>query len=205
MNKNFAHFISVVFQPLLLPSYIFLGILFFLPFSLNLTGSLMWRFMSMVFTTTFIIPLLGILLLKFTRSISNLNMDNRKERIFPFLFNSIFYAATTYLFWSKFRFPELINYILFSITITIFVLTIITIWWKISAHAMAIAGASGIYFALFLNAEPSDFYLAVAICFALCGLVASARLKLLAHNPPQVWAGLLIGFLINFITILSLN
>jgi hypothetical protein len=205
VGRFWAHFISIVFQPLLIPSYIFLGILLFLPYSLNLTGDLAWKFMSMVFMTTFLIPLMGILLLKFTRNISNLNMEDRKERVFPFLFNAIFYGATTYLFWEKFRFPNLVTLILLSITISIILLTIITIWWKISAHAIAIAGATGIYLALLIKSEPSNFYYAVALCFLCCGLVGSARLKLSAHDSKQVWLGFLIGFFVNFLTILIFN
>jgi hypothetical protein len=205
VNKFWAHFISIIFQPLLIPSYIFLGVLIFLPYALNMTGDLAWRFMSMVFMTTFLIPLMGILLLKFTRNITNLNMEDRKERVFPFLFNAIFYGATTYLFWEKFRFPNLVTSILLSITISIVLLTLITIWWKISAHAIAIAGATGIYLALLIQSEPSDFYYAVAACFLFCGMVGSARLKLAAHDSRQVWFGFLIGFFVNFITILILN
>ncbi len=190
---------------MLIPSYIFLGVLIFLPYALNMTGDLAWRFMSMVFMTTFLIPLMGILLLKFTRNITNLNMEDRKERVFPFLFNAIFYGATTYLFWEKFRFPNLVTSILLSITISIVLLTLITIWWKISAHAIAIAGATGIYLALLIQSEPSDFYYAVAACFLFCGMVGSARLKLAAHDSRQVWFGFLIGFFVNFITILILN
>tara|TARA_R110002012_G_scaffold208942_1_gene379116 strand:- start:129472 stop:130089 length:618 start_codon:yes stop_codon:yes gene_type:complete len=205
VGRFWAHFISIVFQPLLIPSYIFVGILFFLPFSLNMTGDLAWRFLSMVFMTTFLIPLMGMLLLKFTRNITNLNMEDRKERVFPFLFNAIFYGATTYLFWEKFRFPNLVTIILLSITISIVLLTIITIWWKISAHAIAIAGATGIYLALLIKSEPSNLYYAVVLCFLFCGLVGSARLKLSAHDSKQVWFGFLIGFFVNFLTILIFN
>lgn len=205
MNKFWAHFISIIFQPLLIPSYIFLGILVFIPYSLNMSGDLVWRFLTMIFMTTFLIPLMGILLLKFTRNISNLNMESRKERVFPFLFNAIFYGATTYLFWEKFRFPELVTIILLSITISVVILTIITIWWKISAHAIAIAGATGIYLALLMNSEPSYFYYVVVFSFLCCGLVGSARLRLSAHSSPQVWVGFLVGFSVNFLTILFLN
>jgi len=132
-------------------------------------------------------------------------MDDRKERIFPFLFNAIFYGATTYLFWEKFRFPNLVTVILLSVTISIVILTIITIWWKISAHSIAIAGATGIYLALLMKTEPSNFYYVVVFCFMFCGLVGSARLKLEAHDSKQVWLGFLIGFFVNFLTVLIFN
>ncbi|MBK6264677.1 PA-phosphatase [Marivirga sp. S37H4] len=188
-----------------MPSYIFLGILFFIPYSLGFQPDLSWRFMVMVLMTTFLIPLMGVLLLNFTKNISNLNMEIRRERFIPFFFNSLFYMATTYLFWEKFRFPPLVNYVMVSITFSIVLLTIITLFWKISAHAIAVSGATGIYFALLFQTESSNLYMGLALCFALCGLVASARLKLLVHSVSQVWAGLALGFLINFLTILILN
>lgn len=205
MNNRLATFISIVFQPLLMPSYIFLGILYFMPHSFNFTFDLSWRFMVMLLMTTFLIPLMGILLLSFTNSISSVNMINRKERFVPFLFNSLFYIATTYLFWEKFQFPSLVSYILISITLSIIVLTIITFFWKISAHSIASAGACGIYFALLLNDDTSQLYLGLALFFALTGFVASARLKLQCHDSKQVWAGLLLGFLLNFSTVFILN
>lgn len=92
-----------------------------------------------------------------------------------------------------------------SMTLSIVVLTLISFFWKISAHAISISGAAGVYFALILQEEPSQLYVGLALSFALCGVVASARLKLIAHNTSQVWAGLLLGFLLNFIMILILN
>ncbi len=205
MSQRLATFISVVFQPLLLPSYIFLGILYFLPYSFNFTFDLAWRFMVMVFMTTFLIPIMGILLLSYTNSISSINMINRRERYFPFLLNSLLYIGVTYLFWEKFKFPPLVNYILISITISIIVLTIVTFFWKISAHAIATAGAAGIYFALLLTNETTHLYLGLAGFFVLSGLVASARLKLQCHSSQQVWTGLILGFLLNFSTVFILN
>lgn len=158
----------------------------------------------MVLMTTFLIPLMGVLLLNFTKTISNLNMEIRRERFFPFFFNSLFYIATTYLFWEKFRFPPLVNYIMVSITLSIVVLTIITLFWKISAHAIAVSGAAGIYFALLTQTDSSYLYVGLVIVFALCGLVASARLRLMVHSVSQVWVGIIVGFMLNFLTILIL-
>ena len=159
----------------------------------------------MVFMTTFLIPIMGILLLSFTNAISSVDMIQRKERFLPFLFNSLFYISTTYLFWENFQFPALVNYILISITLSIVALTIITFYWKISAHAIASAGACGIYFALLITDETSQLYLGLAVFFVLCGFVASARLKLQCHDAKQVWAGLTLGFILNFLTVFILN
>ncbi len=132
-------------------------------------------------------------------------MISRKERFFPFLLNALLYVGVTYLFWEKFKFPPLVNHILISITLSIISLTIITFFWKISAHTIATAGACGIYFALLLNDQTSQLYLGLAFFFVLSGFVASARLKLQCHDSKQVWAGLLLGFFLNFTTIFILD
>ena len=205
MNNLLAKIISVVFHPLLITTYIFGGVLICMPLTLSFSPSLSWKFLSMIFMTTFLIPFAGIVVLKFTRTISKLEMDDKKERFFPFLFISIFYGVTTYLFWDKFRFPPLVINILISVSISLVILTAITLFWKISAHALAISGAAGIFVALLFGVEPTFVHYAVVVAFLLTGVVGSARLRLNAHTDQQVWIGYLIGFLVNFISILILN
>jgi len=205
VNNLIAKIISVVFHPLLITTYIFGGVLLCMPLSLSFSSSLSWKFLSMIFMTTFLIPFAGVVVLKYTRTISNLQMDDKKERFFPFLFISIFYGVTTYLFWDKFRFPPLVINILISVSISLVLLTAITLYWKISAHAIAISGAAGIFAALLFGVEPTVIHYAVVVSFFLTGIVGAARLRLDAHTDQQVWIGYLIGFLVNFISILILN
>ncbi len=159
----------------------------------------------MILTTTFVIPLSGIVVLKFTRTIGNLQMDDRKERFFPFLFISLFYGVTTFLFWQKFRFPPFVINTLISISGTLVLLTVVTLYWKISAHTTAISGAAGIYAAFLFGIDPGTIHYALAVVIFFMGAVGAARLKLNAHTTQQVWVGYVVGFLFNFITILTLN
>jgi hypothetical protein len=186
-------------------TYVFIGLIFALPYSLSFNSDLRVRFISMVLVTTFLIPFMGVFLLKFTRTISNLEMDDRKERFFPFLFISLFYVATTYLFYTKFGFPPIITYILMGISSSLIVLTLITLFWKISAHSIAAGGAVGIFAALLMNSETNASLWVLSLFIVVGGMVGTARLQLNAHDNKQVWFGYLLGFCLNFIIILFLN
>ena len=204
MGNTTAKIISVVFHPLLMTTYVFVGLVLGMPLKLNFSPELSLKFISMVGVTTFFIPMTGILVLKVTRTISKLEMDDRRERFFPFLFITLFYIATTYLFYDRFRFPPVIINILIGVSSSLIVLTAITLYWKISAHAIAAAGAVGIFLAL-LDGSESDTMKWVLITFLLItGIVASSRLKLNAHSSSQVWVAILIGFSLNFILLLLL-
>ena len=65
--------------------------------------------------------------------------------------------------------------------------------------AIAIAGATGIYLAILIKSEPSNFYYAVAMCFLFCGLVGSARLRLSVHDSKASvgWFPNWGGFFVN--------
>lgn len=205
MRVFFAKLISIVFHPLLMTTYIFIGLLLGLPYSLNFSGELSLRFVSMVLVTTFVIPFIGIVVLRYTRTISNLEMDDRRERFFPFLFISLFYIATTYLFYDKFRFPPIIINILIGVSSTLILLTLITFFWKISAHTLAAGGAVGIFTALLLSQETNLILWVLCTFVFIAGFVGSARLQLHAHDSKQVWTGYLTGFFLNFLIILFLN
>jgi len=92
-----------------------------------------------------------------------------------------------------------------SISLTLVLLTIITLFWKISAHTTGISGTAGIFAALLFGVDTSLIYIALIVTLFLMGLVGAARLALNAHTEKQVWVGYVIGFLFNFTCVLILN
>jgi membrane-associated phospholipid phosphatase len=91
--------------------------------------------------------------------------------------------------------------VLSSITFSIAIVTLITVFWKISAHSVGICGVIGFMFGFYQKyADPLLFYPILAIIL-LAGILMSARLYLNAHTPAQVFAGGLLGLTISFTTI----
>lgn len=70
---------------------------------------------------------------------------------------------------------------------------IINLFWKVSAHAIGIAGVVGAVIGLSLRIHYNLSPLIIML-ISLFGLVGFARLKLLAHTPSQVYVGFLVGF-----------
>lgn len=92
METKVAKIVSVIFQPLLIPTYSLLLI-----FSLNNYIALIipseYRkiIVIIVAVTTFILPALFILIMYRRKMINSLNMDRREERILPLFITGIFY------------------------------------------------------------------------------------------------------------------
>ena len=93
-----AHIVSAVFQPLLMPTLVFYTLLFHIDDSTQLTEEGRRSVLTLIFLSTFLIPLLLILLFRFIGIIKSLQMTNRHDRWVPFLLVTLFYLAVTFIF-----------------------------------------------------------------------------------------------------------
>jgi membrane-associated phospholipid phosphatase len=200
--KNLALAISLVMHPLLVPSILFTLVFLLSPqVTAPLQESLRLPMLGLLVLTTFLIPLSCLLILYYIGSIPSLQMPDRKQRSMPFLFVSVFYAVTSYLFISKY--PQLVhlNIILAGITFIIFLITAVTQYWKISAHSAAVSGAVGFLAAfVVLYRDPLLLY-ALAGMVVFAGAVMSARLYLNEHEPTEVWIGGLLGLFVSIASV----
>ena len=84
METKLAKIVSILFQPLLIPSYSL-----FILFSLNNYLSMLvpaqakQLLMWIVFLSTFVFPLIFVLILYKRGLIKSVNMEHKEERIFP--------------------------------------------------------------------------------------------------------------------------
>lgn len=162
-------------------------------------------FMLIIFLITFLIPVVSISFLRVTNTINSFKLNNRKERIIPFSFISVFYLTATFLFIYKVQMGPSINLVLGTITAIIIFITVITFFWKISAHSAGVGGMLGFMLAFYLKDPQFGNLWILALIVIISGAVMSSRLYLNVHNPRQVYAGALIGFLISFLSILLLS
>lgn len=202
MRDNLAYFISLIFHPLLMPSYLFLFIMtsatsFLQPLRIE---SLV-EILAIIFIVTFIIPVISIGTLRLTNFISDFHLEDRKQRFTPFLFICCFYAITAYMFYARLSINNLLVIIFFAITFLIILLTIITYFWKISVHGASIGGVAGFIFALGLLHPIVNFPFILAALMVIAGMVLYARLMLNAHTPLQVYSGTALGFIICFLSL----
>lgn len=191
--------LSALLHPLLMPTILYAILLYFSPAVFGIVNTAQqWFLVLRIFITTFLIPLLSIMLLFKVRSLSSLALDDKNERFMPFLTTTLFYMVTTYLFLRQMNGYYAMIVVLTSITFSIALVTLISIFWKISAHSVGICGVAGFLFGFYQKyADPELFYPILAVILA-AGLLMSARLYLNSHNPAQVFAGALLGLITSF-------
>jgi len=194
--KTAAKLISVVFHPLLMTTYLFVLLTYFLPVILQPARPSLW-IIVLIFVTTFALPTVNFLLLKLTGSIQDLSMPDRQQRILPFIFISAIYIFVTLMFYWKFPIPNLLR-LMVIVTTMVVAATIITFFYKLSIHSLAMWGAVGMMLPMNKVSEVNSLLMPTAIVIVLAGLVMSSRLSLNAHTPREVMMGSVAGFSIGF-------
>ena len=194
MVRKLALLISVVFQPLLMPSLVF-GLLFFgVPQATSLPEAFKVRIFYLIVCATLLIPVVLMLGLRWSGYVKSLHFEEKSDRRVPFILVTLFYVLTTYFLKEKTELDPILWQGMGVITAAVALLTVVTYFWKMSAHltgiggVLAVTGILGLYFPSVKVA-----YLLVAT-LVLGGLVASSRLYLDAHRPAEVYVGLLVGF-----------
>lgn len=200
--RKLALIFSAIYQPLIMTTILISVMLWYAPNSMGIrTLQAKWILVGIFALLTFVLPMISIILLKLTKNITRLEMDQRKERIWPLIFTSIYYGVTTYWMTYEFRVSTPMIALLVGVFITLCVVTIITMFWKISIHSAGAWGGVGFFVALMQKTIESDLFWPTIITVILAGAISSARLYLNVHNPRQILVGGLIGFAICFTSI----
>lgn len=199
MEKKVSLFLSYVFQPLLMPSFVFVFLLFGTPSANSLSQGIKIYILGLILMTTFVIPLLTLLVLKIQLKLSSIDMIDRKERIIPFLSISILYTITSFLFYRNLDLKEELVMAMFCITASVVLLAITTSFWKISAHMIGLSGLIGIILAYSINSPNVQLLQLLSGLILITGAVGSSRLFLNIHRPIEIFGGFILGFAICFI------
>ena len=187
--KKFSSVISFVFNPLLFGIYVFSALIFSQKYLLHKEKWILWS-IALFFVT--ILPTIYLFQLKKRKEIRSLDIDDRKKRIVPLLLGFICFSigfSTLYLF----KAPGIVLGLMFCYVTNTLIVWLITIFWKVSVHAI---GVSGPLMALYIC-----FGQYVLPLFIISVLVGISRIVLNKHTPMQVLVGTGIGFLVTPIQI----
>jgi hypothetical protein len=201
MEDKFAKIISVVFHPLLVPSFLTLILL-----NLNSYFSLLIPFdaslfiFALIFITTFVFPLFFILIIKRKGMIKSLQMESREERIFPFAIAGAFNLSAFYMI-RQVQVPDVFYLFLLGSAIVTLVSLVITFYSKISVHMAGAGGLTGSLMGISMRLNLDLLNLIIIVIF-LSGLIGFARLKLNAHKPVEIYSGFVCGIAIMIIIFL---
>jgi hypothetical protein len=194
--RKLALLLSVVFQPLLMPSLVF-GLLFFaVPQASSIPESFKVRLFYLIVTSTLLIPMVLMLGLRWSGMVKSLHFEEKSERRTPFILVTLFYLLTTYFLKEKTELDPILWQGMGIIAFAVALLTGVTFFWKMSAHMTGIGGVMGVLAVFGMYFPSLDLAYLLVATLLLGGLVASARLYLDAHRPAEVYVGLLVGFAI---------
>ena len=190
MNK-LAQFISTIFHPVLLPTWMLLVII----------ASDLYKILfinvglcfAIVFVTTFVFPIISMLILKKFKVIKSLTMEKREERFIPLFIMVVFLYATT-RFFKGISMLSLYNFYLICNMLLCVVVFWVNLFWKISFHGIGWGAFSATL--LILTTISADIYLPFFITsLFISGIVGSTRLYLKSHNESQIYVGFIVGFI----------
>ena len=210
MSRPFAHFFSTIGHPLLVPTYALLLLLLINPYAFGVSSAGNAKALLLlvyVFTTSALIPGIGIAVMKPLGFVKSLESPDRQDRIGPYIVSGVFYLWLYKNMSSGGQAPPLYTVCVLGATISLFLAFFVNIFTKISAHATGMGGLVGM---LLLTAYvwpgmslgipfwggtlQMSLTFALAVMIILAGLVGSARLVLKAHVPQDLWQGYLVGF-----------
>jgi hypothetical protein len=198
--RFFANLVSFVFHPLFIPSYIMAFLLYKHPYAFaGITQQLKtFRIISVFFITAFL-PAFSVFLMKQLGFIESIMLRSQKDRIIPYIVSMIFYFWAWYVSRNIHENEAVVSMLLATFIASIAAM-MANIYFKISMHAMAV----GVMFIFFLwlsfnGTVALGLYLPLSIF--ITGLVCTARLIVSDHSPFEIYSGLFIGMLCQWVAI----
>ena len=198
--RRLSKILSYLFHPMLMPSLGTFFILNVVPHHSLLPFSIKRIVYIVVFASTCLLPLSLLPLFLQTKVIKSFEMETSRERIAPALSSAIFFFLGYFLLF-RLNISSLIESFLLASFFAVILSAVISIFWKISLHALAIGGVTGLILALIFR-YGIDLLLLLSIMVLISGIVATARLYLKAHTPLQVLIGYLVGLGVVLLSLL---
>jgi membrane-associated phospholipid phosphatase len=194
--RTFYKTVSLVFQPLLMPTY---AMILLMNMDIFMPMPSIWRWVAIIGTLIFtgILPALPIWLMMKRGEIKDLFISRKEERTMPYLFSFMAYVFWSLFMWRTLQFPTFIVAMGMGSALSIFIVVFINLKWKISAHLVALGGFCGSIFGVCFRTAINPVWL-FGIIFGISALVALSRIELKAHTPGQTLAGFAIGFILVF-------
>ncbi len=201
MEERIAKVISIIFHPLLIPTYL-IAVLINLNvfFALMIPDEAKWKIIILVLITSAIFPLIILYGMYRLKLVKSLLIDSREERLYPYIATSIFFFVSCYMIW-QINISPVYYYCLLGASILAVLTLLINIFWKISAHTVSMGGVLGILIGL-QTVLLIDIMWLIVIIILISGIVGFARLRAGTHTQAQIYTGYILGFFGTFLLIL---
>ena len=198
MSRKMAMFISIILHPVLMPAYTLYFLLhhntYFAYTTLPWQKSMLY---VIILLNTLILPVLISYILIRRGVIHSFELEKREERLIPFIANAILMMVAYYMM-QRFKLPKVFQLLVLGAVASVVLAVIINLKWKISIHMIGIGGIVGTFFGL-STFMIIDVRFPILLCMIIAGLLGTARLRLQAHQPMQIYTGFMIGFFCEYL------
>ena len=197
---RFAQFISVVGHPLFMPVYAMILIFEINPFiDLQVPKRIQAIILTILSVFTILLPLITAIFLQKLGVVKSIYMRTVEERKWPFLLSVLWYYLGFEVL-TNLALPISLYLLMIGAISVVLIAHFITLRWKISVHMLGIGGVIGAMIGLSQRFKFDHFYL-ILILFFIAGLIGYARLKTNSHNYRQVYAGFILGIIVEWIAV----
>lgn len=198
MPYPISHTLSILFYPLLAPTYG--ALLYFLALQRLQTYPMALAAIGVGGTLllTCLLPLSILLVMLRRGNITDLYINNPKQRTMPYIYCAIGFVFWTYFCSQVLHLPAFFVYSAGGGTAALLLVLLINLRWKISAHLTGMGGLFGGVMSFYLYTGQSP-WIALAVLLALSLLLMIARISEQAHTPMQTVCGLLLGLSCTFL------
>ncbi len=215
MLRYLAYFFSILFHPLLVLTYMLILLLLVNPyiFGVNSIGS-STPLILLIFLSTFFIPAVAVSMMKLLGLISSFEMQDRHERIGPYIITGILYLWIFRNVLENPNIPYPYKVFVLGATLGLFLAFFINLFSKISMHAVGMGGLVGMliltvsfysYTSFVIPLGKYSFemntYLLLMLAIIFSGIVGTSRLLLGAHEKNDLYGGFLVGIATQFIAL----
>ncbi|NNF19839.1 MAG: hypothetical protein HKN61_08660 [Flavobacteriaceae bacterium] len=196
--RTLSIFLSYLFHPLLIPMAGTLSYFLVTPKYSPLEeqgGNLL-----PIFILTVIIPLISYAILRNLGLASSVFLAPAKERLYPLIISLGLLLIVLFRVIPNNYTAELYYYFVGLIAATAACLLALILKVRCSLHMMGLGSLLMYLIALSIHFE-INITIAISACTLICGLAATARIYLKAHNRAEIVIGFIIGFLSQLMTI----
>ncbi len=194
-----ATFLSYLFHPIFIPLYVVLFLVYLHPsYFSGFSDGIKMRTVFILVQNAIFYPLFCILLLKGVGFITSIFLRTQQDRIIPYIACGIFFFWVFLVFKQQPIYPRILPAFMLGVFIASSAALIANIYFKISMHAIGLGGWLGIFLVIaFGNTMLMTWPLAAVIL--ITGLVCTSRLLVSDHTPKEIYAGLALGIISQFV------
>lgn len=199
LTRFFAHVLSYVFHPLFIPLYVTWFLAFVHPsyFSgFSVLGKK--KILLLITINAFAFPAITVLLLKALGFIDSIFLKTQKDRIIPYIASGTFFFWTQYVLREQNYVPRILVAFMFGVFISSSAALIANIYYKISMHAIGMGGLAGLFLVI-MQQNTMLMTWPLSLVILLAGLVCTSRMIVSDHRPKEIYMGLLVGLVCQFV------